>query len=126
MFKVPERYRITDERYFDFGCIPTHAGFGNNGDFVAKLKSGVRLRMRASDGDNWEHVSVSVMKRARCPTWGEMCTVKNLFWGDEDLVVQMHPPASEYVNCSPYCLHLWRYVDTNDYCKTPHRLMVGA
>jgi len=57
--------------------------------------------------DGWEHVSVSLPNR--CPTWNEMCWVKELFWSDDKLVVQYHPPKSEYVNTAKYCLHLWRF-----------------
>jgi hypothetical protein len=37
-----------------------------------------------------------------------MCAVKDLFWGDDDWVVQFHPAKSAYVNNHPGCLHLWR------------------
>ncbi len=57
-------------------------------------------------GGGWEHVSVSYSNR--CPTWEEMCRVKDIFWYDNECVVQFHPPKSEYVNNHPYCLHLWR------------------
>jgi hypothetical protein len=75
---------------------------------------GVELRIVASPGDAnedipWQHVSVST--RNRCPTWKEMCWVKDLFWDTEEAVVQFHPPQSEYVNMHPYCLHLWRPLD---------------
>lgn len=59
-----------------------------------------------SFGGGWEHVSVSYRKR--CPTWEEMCRVKDMFFGPEEVVVQYHPRHSEYVNHHPYCLHLWR------------------
>ncbi len=60
----------------------------------------------------WEHVSVSFGGRAkRCPTWEEMCWVKRLFFEDEEVVVQFHPPESTYVNEHPFCLHLWRYAE---------------
>lgn len=59
-----------------------------------------------SDGEGWEHVSVSTPSRA--PNWDEMCFVKHLFWDAEDCVIQFHPPRSAYVNRHPYCLHLWR------------------
>lgn len=75
------------------------------------------LFCQASDGGGWEHVSVSTIER--CPTWDEMCKVKSLFWDDDDLVVQYHPPASEYVNNHPYTLHLWRKSGRNDFCETP-------
>jgi len=57
---------------------------------------------------NWEHVSVSVLHRI--PSWEEMCRVKELFWADDETVVQFHPRKSEYVNAHPHCLHLWKQV----------------
>ena len=62
----------------------------------------------ASWAGGWEHVSVSL--RNRCPTWDEMCLVKDIFWRDDECVVQFHPPKSEYVNLHPYCLHLWKKI----------------
>jgi len=59
-----------------------------------------------SDGLGWEHVSVSTP--GRCPNWEEMCFIKHLFWSADDIVIQYHPPESEYVNVHRYCLHLWR------------------
>lgn len=69
-----------------------------------------------STGADWDHVSVSMRitkddkeyMLPRCPTWEEMCYIKELFFEDEETVIQIHPPKSEYVNCHPYCLHLWR------------------
>ena len=59
-----------------------------------------------SCGGGWEHVSVSY--RRRTPSWEEMCRVKDMFWNEEETVVQFHPKRSEYVNIHPHCLHLWR------------------
>jgi len=59
-----------------------------------------------SNGGGWEHVSVS-LKSKKIPNWEEMCFVKDLFFGDEECVVQYHPPKSEYVN-NVNALHLWR------------------
>jgi hypothetical protein len=56
----------------------------------------------------WEHVSVSVIGKHFCPSWEEMCFVKNLFWDEEETVIQFHPPKSEYVNMHEYVLHLWK------------------
>lgn len=75
-----------------------------------------------SDGEGWEHVSVSTP--GRCPNWAEMCFVKNLFWSAEDVVIQFHPAASEYVNNHPYCLHLWRPQGVT--LPTPPRFLVGV
>lgn len=79
-----------------------------NGVFMVRRK-GIVLRMIASDGDGWEHVSVSTT--TRCPTWEEMCFVKGLFFTPDEAVIQYHPPEEEYVNNHPYCLHLWRPTD---------------
>lgn len=61
-------------------------------------------------GGGWEHVSVSFYNR--CPTWDEMCIAKDLFWYEEERVIQYHPPKSEYVNRHPYTLHLWKPIDS--------------
>lgn len=74
-------------------------------------RGGPVLRIQVAPGfeaGGWEHASISLA--FRCPTWEEMCMVKDLIWEPEDTVVQYHPPKSEYVNCMPYCLHLWRQV----------------
>lgn len=75
----------------------------------------VRLVIIASSGDKsvgieWEHVSIRAedYKGSRCPIWSEMCFAKDLFWGDEECVVQYHPPKSDYVNNHPHVLHLWK------------------
>jgi hypothetical protein len=106
-FHVPEEYRIRE------GEMASVASFGNNGAFRLKLSGGdgrwaVAI---ASDGMSWEHVSVTIGSKQfsqGLPTWAEMCEVKSLFWDREDCVVQLHPPASLYVNQHPGCLHLWR------------------
>ena len=69
----------------------------------------------------WEHVSVST--KSRCPTWEEMCFVKELFWLPEELVVQYHMPAAENVNIHDYCLHLWRNIYQT--YPTPPSIFVG-
>lgn len=58
------------------------------------------------DWSDWEHVSVSL--EHRCPTWEEMQFVKELFWKDDEVVMQLHPAKENYINCHPYTLHLWR------------------
>lgn len=108
-FHVPEQYRYkANERH------PLHSGEsdGNNGWFIipaSLAKKRPQLRIQASDGEGWEHVSISTA--TRCPTWDEMCFIKSLFWDDEDTVMQLHPPKSDWVNMHPYCLHLWRPTD---------------
>lgn len=113
MFKCPEKYRVH---------LPGYAfGDERNGFFMVKLRHGQSVTVIASDGAGWEHVSVS--RKDRCPTWDEMCQVKDLFWGEDDCVIQYHPPKSEYVNNHPYCLHLWRPI--GQYLPVPDSLLVG-
>lgn len=99
-FHVPEKFRVTT------GFMASTIEARNNGAFQCKLKNGQEIRTIAGQGMGWEHVSVSFPNR--CPTWDEMCEVKALFWDAEDCIVQYHPPESKYVNCHPYCLHLWK------------------
>jgi hypothetical protein len=100
-FHVPEKYRVRT------GPMPSDESNGNNGQFIVKsLKLKIPLACQSSDEFGWEHVSIST--KIRCPTWEEMCFIKDLFWDDEDQVIQYHPPKSAYINCHPYCLHLWR------------------
>lgn len=90
---------------------------GNNGLFITG-----NLKIIASDGMGWEHVSVST-KSQTLPSWNTMCEVKNLFWDDEDCVVQYHPPKSEYVDNYP-ALHLWRPVEFETLPRPPS-ILVG-
>lgn len=99
-FKVPEKYRVLT------GRMASTPDDGNNGCFFIKLRHSQTAMVIASDGAEWEHVSVS--RTDRCLTWEEMCQVKAMFWSADDCVLQFHPPESDYVNNHPYCLHLWR------------------
>ena len=49
--------------------------------------------------------------------------MKNIFWDDEDVVMQFHVPAKDHVNNHPYCLHLWRPIGQN--VLRPESIMVG-
>ena len=77
--------------------------------------------MVAPSDSEWQHVSVS--RGDRCPTWEEMCRIKDLFWDDEDTVMQFHPPKSEWISNSKYCLHLWRW--TKGEFPRPPSIAVG-
>lgn len=101
-----DNYRLKDEEIRMYG-IP-----GDSGNGVFKVYVfGRSFFAIASNGGGWEHVSVSPVnkKRNKCPSWEEMCRIKDMFFEPEERVVQFHPPKSEYVNNHPYCLHLWRY-----------------
>ena len=111
MFKVPEEYRILS------GLLSSSKEDGNNGvflipNYISKLGN---ISVIASEGcapdssESWEHVSVSLMHR--CPNWYEMCSIKSVFWDDDDVVMQIHPAKKDWVNNHQYCLHLWRPID---------------
>ncbi len=92
--KYPMKYCIS-------GCKEGDDGGAFNIPFNSR-----HLHVIASHGGGWEHVSVSLNNR--CPTWDEMCFIKDLFFNDEDYVVQYHPAKSNYVNIHKYVLHLWK------------------
>ena len=129
MFHVPELSRVRDHPYLSSSVID-----GNNGAFILfSPEPGARLMLICSDGrdpdvpqaDGWEHVSVHAEqgKKNRTPTWKEMVYVKELCWDAEDVVIQYHPRRSEYVNCHPHTLHLWR--TTTQIVPIPPSILVG-
>lgn len=122
MFHVPELARNTTHPIGG-----STSADGNNGWFdIESPEPGWRLALIASDGMGWEHVSIHAYRgdgKQRTPTWKEMSYVKRLCWDAEDVVVQFHPRESEYVNCHPHVLHLWR--PTEQVIPTPDPLMVG-
>lgn len=58
--------------------------------------------------NGYEHVAVSPKKRCNIPTWNDMCVLKDIFFGEEEEVYQIHPKKSRHVNCVENCLHLWK------------------
>jgi hypothetical protein len=76
------------------------------GAFYIPGPCGRDLFVRATNDNDWEHVSVSI--KTRCPNWEEMNFIKDLFWHENEAVMQLHPPKSEYVNMHKFCLHMWR------------------
>lgn len=133
MFHVPERWRMRS------GPEGTDTTAGNNGVFAfASVEPGWLLYIIASDGLGWQHASVhayrpgktvkTVMGRERqtqlrTPTWREMCQVKDVCWDLEDVVMQLHPRRSEYVNQHPHVLHLWK--PSGESIPEPPAMLVG-
>lgn len=121
MFHVPETYRIVTGR---FG---SNSKMGNNGFFVvpSPLSEKRQMLIIASDGYDWEHLSIHIERgnEQMTPLWDEMCYLKDLFWDAEDVVMQLHPKQSEYVNNHPHTLHLWRPFKRN--IPTPPSILVG-
>ena len=86
------------------GYVKIAGGGPDDDGFAADSRSG-KMRVVASWGEGWEHVSVS--HRERCPTWEEMEAIARHFWPDQT-AMQLHVPASDHINAHPYCLHWWR------------------
>jgi hypothetical protein len=98
----------------------------SHGAFHLQGPCGCELAIISSGTDaetGWEHVSVSTNRRI--PNWTEMCFVKDLFWDEEEAVMQLHPPKSSYVNVHPYCLHLWRPTGDAGCIPLPDPVLVG-
>jgi hypothetical protein len=95
------------------------------GAFAIFGPCGAELTVIASDGhgvleaEGWEHVSVSTERRP--PNWTEMSFIKDLFFEDNECVVEFHPPRQVYVNVHPHCLHLWK--PPYDVKLPPHMLV---
>ena len=122
--RPPPNQRIERYRFHPDGFSVVPAG-ENYGAFRVPTANGDVLRIVAAGADKpeaegWEHVSVSL--KNRCPEWSEMQLVKELFWSGDETVVQFHPAANFYVNCHPFCLHLWRRVNS-EYELPPRHLI---
>jgi len=121
VFKVPEKYRL---KLDPKNNLHTTAKNGNNGLFLITNNKGVKLYAIASDDLGWEHVSITVKNKKRCPKWDEMCFIKAIFWGPSDSVVQYHPPQKENVSFHDTCLHLWRPIE--GVFPSPPAMLVGG
>ena len=126
-FQQLEQYRITEG---DWASKPG----SRYGAFT--IVHGVIMLLCIADAgqaSGWEHVSVTVrVKRKigkrvkefqRTPDWSEMCVVKNLFWDEDEVVVQYHPAKRDYINNHENCLHLWKPVFGE--IPTPPGILVG-
>ena len=76
-----------------------------------------------SFGGGWEHVSICPYRLSYTPSWDDMCALKDMFFHEDETVVQYHPAKSEYVNNMPNCLHLWRPI--KEELPIPPAVMVG-
>lgn len=89
---------------------PALLGTGTKSGYIVFPKGKIASVCVGRNEDGMEHVSIQFLNVDRLPKWDEMCYVKDLFWDDEEMVVQIHPKKSEYVNMTE-ALHLWRPVD---------------
>ena len=111
-------------RELDQYRVKLYSSMGNEHNGAFKIPLGNKTAfVIASDGMGWEHVSVSILDVERCPRWDEMCKVKDMFFRENEVVMQLHPEKSEYVNNYNYCLHLWRPLERD--IPTPPSILVG-
>lgn len=114
-----EIYRDTSPAVVDY--------YGNIGDETCGVFSvpstidGAQLKIIASSGEGWDHVSVS--RRNRCPNWDEMEQVKRLFFREHEAAMQLHLPPADHISVHPHCLHIWRPHDAE--IPLPPKCMVG-
>lgn len=92
-----------------------------NGKVKIKKDYNSVLHFIFSNGCGFEHLSVSTP--VRTPTWDEMCKMKEIFWRDDEVCMQLHPKKEEYVNNHNYCLHIWKPIDKE--IPMPPSVMVG-
>lgn len=123
-----DAYQALSEYRVRKGQLASTDEIGNNGAFMVPYIGGtigkpktITLGVIMSDGEGWDHVSVSLP--TRCPTWEEMCFIKDLCFESTEAVMQLHPAKAEHINYHPYCLHLWR--PHNRSIPMPPAYMVG-
>ena len=95
--------QLNNEKYLVADHTLSKGGMG-----VIKINGWRGSVIWSRDDGNWEHVSVSPDDPNLIPSWEDMCTIKDIFWGDEEDVIQFFPKKSEYVNLVNNCMHLWR------------------
>lgn len=99
-----ERYRIKSQE-----ILAMYGFLGDETCGAFSLKSPVDggfLRIIASCGEGWDHVSVS--RKGRCPNWQEMEHVKRMFFKEDEAAMQLHVATAEHINVHPFTLHIWR------------------
>lgn len=69
----------------------------------------------------WDHLSVSFDDET--PSWECMQEMKEIFFKDDEVCIQIHPKKEEYINNHPHCLHMWHYLEGE--VPTPDYLMIG-
>ena len=101
MFKVPEHYRVKTGKY-----ASTEAE-GNNGMFVIPTNSKKYIYALAKEINGYEILSIHVSDHLKAikgqplvvtPSHDILKQMRDLFWGQEDRVVQIHFPLPERAN----------------------------
>ena len=92
------------------GAIRVEKATVNGGEGEIKIGRWAGTVIWNTNERGWEHVSVHPYDLRITPSWDDMCRIKDIFWKEEEAVIQIHPPKSKYVNIMPNCLHLRRPV----------------
>ena len=118
-----EQYRVKS------GPMKSSIADGRNGAFLipgamldGKLEEVATVVVsEGNDQIPWDHVSMSW--KDHCPSWHQMCRLKDLFFNPHEVVVQFHPAEADYVNYHYYCLHLWKPTVAKQ--PTPPTIAIG-
>lgn len=94
---------------------------GNGAFWTVSCIDGAPMRVVASNGGGWDHVSVS--RRNRCPNWPEMEQIKRAFFKDDETAIQFHVPPVDHRNLHHFCLHLWRPNDGREIPRPPGEMV---
>ena len=106
VFYVPESIRsrwLADARKRNIPerTVPT--------EIVFYLVEGLKIMPTNNPAVGWDHISISPQRaESLTPTWEQMCRMRDLFFNDDEVVLQYHPPLQNHVNCATNTLHLWR------------------
>lgn len=117
---------MKDLRYLDKYRLQLSELYGDMGD---KHNGAFRIKIKdkwfiviASNGGGWEHVSVSPEKSKQIPRWEEMCKIKEMFFENDETVIQYIMAKKDNINFKENCLHLWR--PTEQTIPTPPKYFV--
>lgn len=96
---------------------------GGFGTFIKGALKGATVIWSYAGG--WEHVSIC--PQGRTPMWDEMCMLKDMFWNEDETVIQYHPARANYVNNIRNCLHLWKPIEKySGKLPLPPDILVGC
>ncbi len=88
-----------------------------NNNFLVPLNNNKEAFVVASENFmGWNHVSAHVTESTgealkRTPSNEEMQFLRNLFFRENDVVLEFHPAKKDYVNNHSYVLHMWESTD---------------
>jgi len=101
-----EQYRDRYRERHVYGVYGVYGGDEGGAFSVPSPIDRKPLTIIASNGEGWDHVSVS--RPNRCPNWIELEHVKRLFFEEHETAMQLHVPSDDHISVHDFCLHLWR------------------